>query len=104
MKAKCFDMLELGLKMKVSNKTKIDPCIFVKNYCIAICYVGDCCIFYKDKEKIVAILKNISKTLKKIDEGDVNSYLGMNIIKYPNGTITMIQPAVVHKILNSLGI
>ena len=38
------------------------------------------------------------------DEGGVKSYLGMNISKYRNGTITMSQPAIIERILNSLGI
>ena len=32
------------------------------------------------------------------------SYLGMNVSKYPNGTITMSQPAIIDKIVNSFGI
>ena len=38
------------------------------------------------------------------DEGDVKSYLGMNVRKYPNGTITMRKPAIIDKILNRLGV
>ena len=38
------------------------------------------------------------------NEGYVKSYLGMNIRKDPNLTITMIQPAMTDKILNSLEI
>ena len=34
----------------------------------------------------------------------MKSYLGMNISKDTNGTITMSQPAIIDKILNSLGI
>ena len=49
-------------------------------------------------------MKNLSKSFYLINEGDVKSYLGMNVKKYPNGTITMIQPAIIDKILNSLGI
>ena len=40
----------------------------------------DCCIFSKDKEKIYALLKNLSKTFKLTDEGGVKSYLGIIII------------------------
>ena len=60
-----------------------------------ICYVDDCCILSKDKETIDTLLKNLSKTFKLTDEGDVKSYLGMNSRKYPNVTITMSQPAII---------
>ena len=43
-------------------------------------------------QKCNVILKNISKTFKLTNEGGVKSYLGMNIRKYPNGTITIFQP------------
>ena len=49
-------------------------------------------------------MKNLSKTFNLTDEGDVKSYLGMNISKDTNGTITMSQPAIIDKILNSFGI
>ena len=83
-------MLKLDLKMKVSNK-KVDPCIFVRKYCIVICYVDNCCIFSKDKETIDALLKNLSKTFNLTNEGGVLSYLGTNFRKYTNVTITMSQ-------------
>ena len=67
-------------------------------------YVDGCCIFSKDKETIDALLKNISKTFKLTDEGCVSSYLGINVSKDPNGIITMSQPAIIDKILNSFGI
>ena len=38
------------------------------------------------------------------NEGGVKSYLGMNISKDPNGTITIINPETIDKILNRLGI
>ena len=65
---------------------------FCKRKCIVIFYVDDCCIFLKDKDKIGALLINLSKAFKLTDEGGVKSYLGMNDRKDPNGTITMRQP------------
>ena len=77
---------------------------FVRKNCIVIFYVDDSCIFSKDKETIDALLKNLSKTFKLTDEGDVKSDLGMNVRKYPNGTITTSQYEIINKILNILGI
>ena len=67
-------------------------------------YVDDCCIFSKDKEIIYSLLKHLSKTINLTDEIDVQYYLGINVINNPNGTITTRQPAIIEKILNSLGI
>ena len=65
---------------------------FVRNNCIVICYVDDCCILSKDKGTIDALLTNLSKTFKLTDEGVIKSYLGMNVIKDSNGTTTISQP------------
>ena len=67
-----------------------------------IYYVDDCCIFPKDKDKIDASLKSLSKTFKINDKGGVKSYLGMNVSKDPNRIITMSQPTIIDKILNIL--
>ena len=91
--ANWFDMLKTGLEDEGFGQKKVEPCLFVRNNCIVIFYVDDCCIFSKDKEKIDAFLINISKAFKLTDEGYVKSYLGMNVSKDPNVTITIRQPA-----------
>ena len=77
---------------------------FCENFFIVICYVDDCCIFYKYKETIDASLKNLSKTFNLTYEGYVKFYLGMNVNKDPNVTITMSQFEIIDQILNSLEI
>ena len=96
-------MLKTGLEDEGFKQNKLDPCIFVRKNCSVICYVDYCCIFSKDKETIDALLKNLSKTFKLNDEGGLNSNLGMNVRKDPNGTINMSQSENINKILNSLG-
>ena len=99
-----FDMFKNGLEDEGFKQNKVDSCLFVRKNCIVICYVDDCCILSKDKEKIDALLINLSKKFKLTNEGDVKSYLGMNVIKYPNVTITMRQPVIIDRILNIFGI
>ena len=50
------------------------------------------------------VVENMSNTFKLTNDGGVKSYLGMNVSKDPNGTITMSQPAIINKISSSLGI
>ena len=59
-----FDMLKTGLEDEGFKRNKIDLCLFVRNNCIIICYVGGCCIISKDKGTIDALFKNLSKTFK----------------------------------------
>ena len=42
--AKWFDMLKTGLEDEGFKQNKVDPCLFVRNNCIVIFYVDDCCI------------------------------------------------------------
>ena len=85
-------MLKNGLGDEGFEQNKVEPCLVVRNNCIVIFYVDNCCILSKDKEKIDALLMNLSKAFKLTDGGGVKSYLGMNVTKDPNGTITMRQP------------
>ena len=71
---------------------------------IVICYVDDCCTLYKGKETIDALLKNLSKIFKMTIAGYVKYDIGMNVSKYPNGTINMSHTSIIDKSLNSLGI
>ena len=84
-----FAMLQTGLGYEGLRQNKVDPCLFVRNNCFVIFYVDDCCKFSKDKEKIYTLFKNPSKKFNMTDDGDIKSYLGNNISKYLNGTITM---------------
>ena len=84
--------------MQVSNKIKYIYVFFWETH------VDDYFILSKEKETINALLKNLSKTFKLTDEGGFKYYIGMNVSKDPNGTITTIQPTTFDKILNSLGI
>ena len=52
-----FDTLKTGLEDKCFKQKKLDPCLFVRNNCIVICYVDDYCIFSKDKETIDELFK-----------------------------------------------
>ena len=42
-----------GLEDEGFEQNKVDPYIFVRNNFIVICYVDDCCIFSKDREKLM---------------------------------------------------
>ena len=90
-------MLKIGLEDEGFKQNKVDPCIFLRKTFIVIFYVDDFCILSKDKEIIDALLINLSNTFKMTDERGVKSYLGMNVRKYSNGTITMSQSNVILK-------
>ena len=70
---------------------------------IVLTYMDDCLIFSDEKEKMDCLLDNLRQTFKLTDESeDVKAYLGTNVQKTSNGTITMTQPALIQQILQAL--
>ncbi len=63
------------------RQSTIDPCCFIKDNLILLCYVDDCLIFCHDNNKIDELIKNLSSTFTLSDEGDVVAYLGVDIHK-----------------------
>ena len=45
--ANWFDMLKTGLEDEGFKQNKVVPCLFVRNNCIVIFYVDNCCILSK---------------------------------------------------------
>ena len=63
--ANWFDMLRTRIEDEGFKKNKVYPCLFVRNNCIVICYIDDCCILSKDRETIDTLLK---KSIKDIQD------------------------------------
>ena len=51
-----FDMLQTGLEDEFYKQKKTDLYLFVRNICIVIWYVDDCCVFSKDKDTIDSLV------------------------------------------------
>ncbi len=69
-------LLKLGFR-----QSAIDKCLFLRNYCILVVYVDDCLIFAQHDDTINALIKALSADFLLQDEGDVNTFLGVQIHK-----------------------
>ncbi len=67
-------VLSLGFHQSIT-----DPCCYLKEDLILICYVDDCLIFCKDEKKKDRLIANLSKMFNLTNEGDVAAYLGVNV-------------------------
>jgi hypothetical protein len=69
-------LLSIGFKQSI-----IDPCCFIKDDLILLCYVNDCLIFCHDNSKIDSLIQNLRETFILSNKGDVAAYLGVDVHK-----------------------
>ena len=88
-----------GFKQSVS-----DPCMFIGNGMVVLTYVDDVLFFGKDGKKIDAKIKAIeNRGLKLTIEEDVYAFLGVEVVRLPNGIIELRQIGLINKVLAACG-
>ena len=88
-------LLKLGFK-----ESPIDPCLLYKKNILMVLYVDDAGIAAPNR----AIIDELIQQLRDMDfdldiEGDFNSYLGIGIEEFPDGSRHMTQSGLIKKIL-----
>jgi ATP-binding cassette subfamily B (MDR/TAP) protein 1 len=81
-----YKKFDLFMTQHSFTKTPADHCVFVKNYengesIILLLYVDDMLIVGRDKTKIAALKKALSKSFAMKDLGAVKKILGMKIVR-----------------------
>ena len=76
-----FDTLRTHLISIGFSQSTTDPCCFYRGDLILICYVDDCLIFCRDEKKIDAFVAELHSKFTLTDEGDVATYLGIDVKK-----------------------
>ena len=87
-------------------QSQYDPCLFATESVICLCYVDDC-IFYSQSEndfwEIIGDLRSPKKadhlTMKLEQESDIAGFLGIDIRKYEDGTMELVQSGLIKRIL-----
>jgi hypothetical protein len=80
-----YEKLRAGMEARgFQCLENLDPCLFIKNDCIAFCYVDDMCFFYRDQTVFDGIIKSFKADGDKYNweltvEGEVNAFLGINM-------------------------
>ena len=73
-------------------------------YIICVIYVDDTIFFAKTQSIIDDMIKNLRKSFELTDEGNVEAFLGIQVTHHTNGTIEMSQPALIDKVIQSIGL
>jgi hypothetical protein len=85
-------LLKLGFK-----PSKHDECIFYYGKTIFIVYTDDTSLLGPDQQKIDTLVKQLGKTFKIEDQGELSDYLGKS-----DGTLGWTQPILTQSILKNL--
>jgi hypothetical protein len=103
-----FLSLKDGLEARGFVQSKYDPCLFVSEKVICLCYVDDCLFFAKDDADIVDVIESLRRPEPtKFDlniEDDVAGFLGILMQKRENGTIELIQTGLIDRILKVMAL
>ena len=98
-----YNHLRKGLTTKMGfRQSLVDPCLFYRDHVMLAIYVDDCIIFTPEKKYADQLYKELASAFAVEDEGDVNHYLGINITRPDKDTISMTQPALIQRIIDSL--
>ena len=99
-----FEHLRAGLLKRDFVQSQVDPCLFYKKDLILIIYVDDCIIMTPKPELVDEFIASMKTEYKLEDEGDINAYLGINVTRPAQGKIKLNQPALIRRIIDSLGL
>jgi len=79
-----FNTLDKGFKDRGFKPSNIDPCVYLRNDCIVLVYVDDCCLIQKKGSKavdtLIKSLQNGPEGFKLEDEGSMDKFLGVEIV------------------------
>ena len=74
-----WEMISKGLLDLGFEQTDTDQCVFKKENVIILIYIDDCIILSRTKEDLDKTLQDIKKDFKITDEGNIETYLGIQI-------------------------
>ena len=100
-----FNKLTSGLESEGFVRSEIDQCVFIREDCIILVYVDDMIAIAKKKEVLDKLVDNLKrKNYILTDEGSLSKYLGVDVLYDKNGGFELVQPFLIERVLDVLGI
>jgi Reverse transcriptase (RNA-dependent DNA polymerase) len=103
-----FQMLKQALEGRGFVQSQHDPCLFISQEVICLCYVDDCLFFSKDEANIDAVIASLQQEEPtKLDlniEDDVAGFLGILMECQEDGSIELKQAGLIDRILAIMGL
>jgi Reverse transcriptase (RNA-dependent DNA polymerase) len=103
-----FQHLKEGLEARGFVQSQFDPCLFIADSVICLCYVDDCLFFAKDGcdiDNMIESLRRAEPTKFDLNiEDDVAGFLGILMSKQQDGSIELLQTGLIDRILKVMGL
>ena len=97
--------LDEGLGEISFKPSKMDPCFYFRDCIALLIYIDDCIMFGPDMVELDKVVKEMSTSSKKFrveDLGDIKDFLGIQVMKGKDKTITLNQPQLIDSILKDV--
>ena len=97
--------MDQGMKEIGFTPSSFDPCLYYRGNIIFLVYIDDCIIFGPDNSSIdtvVADLRACSHRFTVDDQGDIGDFLGLQVTRFPDGSIQLTQPQLIEAIIKDL--
>lgn len=101
-----FEMLSKGLVERNFKPSAIDSCVFVRDNCIVLVYVDDCIVISHDSkviDRFIFSMQTGPENFKLTDDGDLASFLGVEMEHRDDRSIIMSQTHLIRRILEACG-
>ena len=97
--------MDQGMKEIGFKPSSFDPCLYYRGSIVFLVYIDDCIIFGPNGPSIntvVVDLRACSHRFTVDDQGDIGDFLGIQVQKFPDGTIQLTQPQLIDAITKDL--
>ena len=99
-----FNKLTEGLESEGFIRSEVDQCVFLRNDAVILVYVDDMIALSKDKQVLEDLVKSLkNKNFILTDEGSLDKYLGVDVKRKKDGSLELVQPFLIERILTLLG-
>ena len=100
-----FLKLKECLEHRGFRQSELDPCFFIHADMVYLNYVDDSILIGRDKSLIDAMITNLSLELELTREGDLASFLGIQIDRSSlTGSLKLTQLGLITRILETTGL
>ena len=96
-----FETLKLSLEKRGFTASSIDPCLFIHKDMLVLCYVDDLIYVGPDVAKLDAMIADLSKEFQLTVEGDISSFLGIQIDTLPDNALLLTQSGLTTRVLEA---
>jgi hypothetical protein len=83
-------------------QSTIDPCVFYYKKCVLLLYVDDVIIGGPTSTDLDDLVQVIKDNVDLEDQGEIEDYIGVNVSRNDDGSITLSQPHLIASILKDL--